>query len=141
MPHGGRTVVREPEPVGDGRSGDGIVRNTSFAFAVQITVAAFSAALTLFLVRALGPAGYGVFALAVAIGIMCALLAELGISPAAARFVAEHRGDRNAMAGVVASALRLKLPLSALVAAVALPRRRPDRLRLRERLADVAAAR
>ena len=49
---------------------------------------------------------------------MCALLAELGISPAAARFVAEHRGDRNAMASVVASALRLKLPLSALVAAV-----------------------
>ena len=118
MPHGGRTVVREPGPVGDGRPGDGIVRNTSFAFAVQITVAAFSAALTLFLVRTLGPAGYGVFALAVAIGIMCALLAELGISPAAARFVAEHRGDRNAMASVVASALRLKLPLSALVAAV-----------------------
>ena len=109
----------EPQdPVSDGRSGDGIVRNTSFAFAVQITVAAFSAVLTLFLVRSLGPAGYGVFALAVAIGIMCSLLAELGISPAAARFVAEQRGDRNAMAAVVASALRLKLPLSALVAGV-----------------------
>lgn len=108
----------EHEPLGDGRSGDGIVRNTSFAFAVQITVAAFSAVLTLFLVRQLGPAGYGVFALAVAIGIMCTLLAELGISPAAARFVAEQRGDRTAMADVVASALRLKLPLSVLVAAL-----------------------
>ena len=121
MPHGGRTVEgvdEQPETAGGGRADDGIVRNTSFAFAVQITVAAFSAVLTLFLVRALGPAGYGVFALAVAIGIMCTLLAELGISPAAARYVAEHRGDRHAMAGVVASALRLKLPLSALVAAL-----------------------
>jgi O-antigen/teichoic acid export membrane protein len=119
MPHGGRTLERVDEQPGtaDGRSGDGIVRNTTFAFAVQVTVSAFSAALTLFLVRALGPAGYGVFALAVAIGILCTLLAELGISPSAARFVAERRGDRAAMASVVAAALRLKLPLSAVVAA------------------------
>lgn len=119
MPHGGRTVEgvdEQPGTVGDSRSGDGILRNTTFAFAVQITVSAFSAALTLFLVRALGPAGYGVFALAVAIGILCTLLAELGISPSAARFVAESRGDRAAMASIVAAALRLKLPLSAVVA-------------------------
>lgn len=101
----------------DGRSGDGIVRNTTFAFAVQLTVAAFSAAVTLYLVRALGPSGYGIFALAVAIGIICALLTELGISSSTARFVAEQRGDRNAMARVVAAALRVKLPLTALVAA------------------------
>jgi O-antigen/teichoic acid export membrane protein len=95
--------------------GDGIVRNATFALAVQITVSVFSAALTLFLVRSLGPAGYGLFALSVAIGIMLALLAELGISSSAARFVAERRGDRDAMASVMAAALRLKLPLSALV--------------------------
>jgi O-antigen/teichoic acid export membrane protein len=106
----------EPGTLDDRRAPDGIVRNTTFALAVQITVAAFSAVLTLFLVRQLGPAGYGIFALAVAIGILCALLAELGLSPATARFVAERRGDRDAMARVVAAALRLKLPLTALVA-------------------------
>jgi len=96
-------------------SNHGIVRNTSFAFAVQITVAAFSAALTLFLVRSLGPEGYGVFALSVAVGIMLALLAELGISSSAARYVAENRGDPSAIAAVLAAALRLKLPLTAVV--------------------------
>ncbi len=119
MSHGGRTVEgvdEDPGTASEGRAPDGIVRNTTFAFAVQVTVAAFSAVLTLFLVRRLGPDGYGIFALAVAIGILCALLAELGISPATARFVAEGRGDRNAMAGVVASALRLKLPLTTAVA-------------------------
>jgi O-antigen/teichoic acid export membrane protein len=109
-------VDTEPGIAGERSSGDGIVRNTSFALAVQITVSVFSAALTLFLVRRLGPEGYGVFALAVAIGILATLLAELGISPSAARFVAEQRGDRSAMAAVAAAALRLKLPLTAIVA-------------------------
>jgi O-antigen/teichoic acid export membrane protein len=118
-PHDGRSVEgvnSEPGTLDDRSAPDGIVRNTTFALAVQITVSAFSAALTLFLVRKLGPAGYGIFALAVAIGVLCALLAELGISPATARFVAERRGDRNAMASVVAAALRLKLPLTAVIA-------------------------
>jgi O-antigen/teichoic acid export membrane protein len=109
-------VDTESGPPGDIRAPGGIVRNTTFAFAVQVTVSVFSAVLTLFLVRRLGPAGYGTFALAVAIGVLCALLAELGISPATARFVAERRGDREAMARVVAAALRLKLPLTAVVA-------------------------
>jgi O-antigen/teichoic acid export membrane protein len=108
-------VDEQPGNLGDSRSGDGIVRNTTFAFAVQLTVAAFSAALTLFLVRSLGPEGYGVFALSVAIGIMLALLAELGISSSAARYIAENRGDRDAIASVLAAALRLKLPLTAAV--------------------------
>jgi O-antigen/teichoic acid export membrane protein len=110
-------VDEQPGTADETQSGDGIVRNTTFALAVQVTVSAFSAVLILFLVRQLGPAGYGIFALAVAIGILCALLAELGISPATARFVAERRGDRDAMARVVAAALRLKLPLTAAVAA------------------------
>ena len=119
MPHGGRTVEgvdTEPGTLGDSRAADGIVRNTTFAFAVQVTISVFSAIVTLFLVRQLGPAGYGIFALAVAIGALCALLAELGLSPSTARFVAERRGERDAMAGVIAAALRLKLPLTAAVA-------------------------
>jgi O-antigen/teichoic acid export membrane protein len=94
-------------PAAGGRD-DGIVRNTAFAFLVQITTAAFTAALTLYLVRALDPAGYGVFALAVAIGSLLLLPSDLGISSSAARFVAERRGDRAAIAGIVADALTLK---------------------------------
>jgi O-antigen/teichoic acid export membrane protein len=109
-------VDTEPGTLGEARAPDGIVRNTTYAFGVQVAVGLFSAVLTLFLVRRLGPTGYGIFALAVAIGILCALLAELGISPATARFVAERRGDRDAMASVVAAALRLKVPLTAIVA-------------------------
>jgi O-antigen/teichoic acid export membrane protein len=105
--------------VTDRADGDGVARNAAYAFAVQLTTAAFTATLTIFLVRALGPSGYGVFALAVAIGTMVALLAELGISASAARFVAEHRGDRAAVAGLIADAFRLKVGLAA-VASIAL---------------------
>jgi O-antigen/teichoic acid export membrane protein len=101
--------VASPEDVpAAGESDDGIVRNTAFAFLVQISTAAFTAALTLYLVRALDPSGYGVFALAVAIGSLLLLPSDLGISSSAARFVAERRGDRTAIAGIVADALTLK---------------------------------
>ena len=46
---------------------DSITRNTFFGLATQLTTAAFTAALTLFLVRALGPDDYGIFALATGI--------------------------------------------------------------------------
>jgi O-antigen/teichoic acid export membrane protein len=95
---------------------DGIARNAAFALATQITTSAFAAALTLFLVRYLGPEGYGVFALAVAVGLLFALLAELGISASGARYVAEHRGDRTAVAALIADAFRLKLALASVVA-------------------------
>ena len=45
-------------------TGEGVGRNTGFALATQLTTSLFTAALTVFLVRALGPHGYGVFALA-----------------------------------------------------------------------------
>jgi O-antigen/teichoic acid export membrane protein len=93
-------------------SDDGIVRNTAFAFLVQISTAAFTAALTLYLVRALDPSGYGVFALATAIGSVLLLPSDLGISASAARFIAERRGDRAAIAGIVGDALTLKVIVS-----------------------------
>lgn len=104
-------------PAADQRpvDGDGVARNAAYALAVQLTTSAFTATLTIFLVRALGPGGYGVFALAVAIGAMLALLAELGISASGARFVAEHRGDRAAVAALIADAFRLKLALATAV--------------------------
>jgi O-antigen/teichoic acid export membrane protein len=92
---------------------DSIRRNTAFAFSTQLVTSAFTAGLTLFLVRALGPAGYGLFALALALGGLVAIPAELGISHSASRFVAEARSDRRAAARVASDALVLKVAASA----------------------------
>lgn len=89
--------------------GDTIARNTAAALAVQLTTAAFTAVLTLYLVRALGPAGYGVFALAVGLAALLTLPSDFGISSSTARFVAEHREDSRAVAGLVGDAFKLKL--------------------------------
>lgn len=86
-----------------------IRRNAALAFVVNITAAAFTAGLTLFLVRALGPSDYGLYALALSISALLTLPSDLGISAAAARFVAEQRGDPAAVAAILAAALRLKL--------------------------------
>src|SRR5215211_109718 len=94
---------------------DSIRRNTAFAFAVQLTTSAFTAILTLVLVRALGPHGYGVFALALAVAGLVSLPSDFGISASASRFVAERRGDAPAIAHVLADALKLKVLGSGLV--------------------------
>jgi len=105
--------VTAPEPgrsdPGTAPPDEGIARNTAFALFVQLTTAGFTAVLTLFLVRALGPAGYGLFALAVGIGALLTLPSDFGISPSAARFVAESREDPSTVAAVLAGALRLKV--------------------------------
>ena len=100
------------EPRGPVPAEQGIVRNTAFALLVQISTAAFTAALTLYLVRALDPGGYGVFALAVAVGSLLLLPSDVGISSSAARFIAEQRGDRGAVARILADALTLKVLVS-----------------------------
>jgi O-antigen/teichoic acid export membrane protein len=91
---------------------ESIARNTGFAFAAQITSAAFTAALFLFLVRALDPVGYGLLGLAGAIGGLLLLPADFGVSKSAARFIAERRGDRAAAASIISAALRLKLAIT-----------------------------
>ncbi|MCW3050048.1 MAG: family rane protein Rfbx family [Solirubrobacterales bacterium] len=88
---------------------DGVARNVAFALATQISSATFTAVLVLYLVRALGPDQYGTLSLALGVAAIVGLPADLGISTSAARFVAEHRGDRTATAAVITSALRLKL--------------------------------
>jgi O-antigen/teichoic acid export membrane protein len=90
----------------------GILRNSTFALLTQLATAFFAAVLTLYLVRALGPARYGVFALALSIGGIVLLPSDFGISTSAGRFVAEHRSDRHAVASVVSDALKLKLVIS-----------------------------
>ena len=95
---------------------DSIARNTVFAVAVRLTGAVFTGILTIFLVRYLGPAEYGVFALAMGVGALMTVPADLGISMSAARFVAELRGDSGSVAKVVSDAFRLKLVVGGLSA-------------------------
>jgi O-antigen/teichoic acid export membrane protein len=96
---------------------ESIRSSAAFAFGVQLTTAAFTAVLMLYLVRALGPGAYGVFALALATGALVAVPADLGISASTARFVAERRGDRRAVADVIAAGFKPKLATAALIAA------------------------
>jgi O-antigen/teichoic acid export membrane protein len=91
-------------------------RNAVFAFGTQVSSALFTALLTLVLLRLLGSHGYGEFALAVAVGSLVILPADLGVSGSTARFVAEARGNRPAMRRVVAAGFRLKLAVSGGVA-------------------------
>jgi O-antigen/teichoic acid export membrane protein len=89
-------------------SGDSITRNTAFGAATQITTAVFTAAMTLYLVRALGPHDYGTFALAVSVGTLLMLIADFGLTGSAGRFVAEVRGNDREVAAVVSDSVRLK---------------------------------
>jgi O-antigen/teichoic acid export membrane protein len=91
------------------QAADSIVRNAVFAGASKVAGAAFTGVLTIFLVRYLGPVDYGVFALALGVGGLLTIPTDLGISVSAARFIAERRGDPDAMATLVADATRLKL--------------------------------
>jgi O-antigen/teichoic acid export membrane protein len=89
--------------------GDSISRNAVFAFATQLSTAFFTALLTVYLVRALGPAGFGTFALAVSITGLVLRPSDLGTTQSAARFVAERVGNTEGVAGVLGMALRTRL--------------------------------
>jgi O-antigen/teichoic acid export membrane protein len=90
-------------------SSDTIKRNTAFALASQLATAGFTAILTIFLVRYLGPEDYGIFALALSVASLVFLPADFGLSQSTARFVAEHRGEDDRIARVLADGLKLKL--------------------------------
>ena len=90
----------------------GAGRNTLFSFLTQFSTAGFTAVLTLYLVRALGPREFGVFTLAVSVGALVYLPSDFGISGSASRFIAERRGDDSAIAALLSDALRLKLAIS-----------------------------
>jgi O-antigen/teichoic acid export membrane protein len=72
---------------------------------------------TLYLVRALGPPDYGLFALAVGIGALVLIASDAGITQSAERFIAERAGERAAVARLVAESLALKLTASSLACA------------------------
>src|ERR1700726_146361 len=89
--------------------GDTIGANAAYSLIAQLTGAVFTAAVTIFLARRLGTHGFGVYSLALGMGALLLFPSDFGISTAAARFVAERRGERAEVASVVADGLRLKL--------------------------------
>jgi O-antigen/teichoic acid export membrane protein len=96
----------------------GAGRNTLLAFLTQLATGAFTAFITIYLVRTLGPADFGLFSLAVSIAALVMLPSDFGISGSASRFIAERFGDWRAVAVLMSDALRLKLVVSGLVSLV-----------------------
>jgi O-antigen/teichoic acid export membrane protein len=88
---------------------EGVLRSSSLSLAALAGTAFFTAVLTVFLVRALGPREYSLFGLALAVGSMVLLPADAGVSLSTQRFAAEHREDLPAIQEIVAAAIRLKL--------------------------------
>lgn len=89
--------------------GYGPLRNALLQLGAQLTTAGFTAVLTIYLVRALGAKGYGVFAIAVSVSALAFLPSDFGLSAAVARFLAERREDAAAASAVLARGLQLKL--------------------------------
>lgn len=106
---------RPPDPGAD--PGDSIGRNAAFALATHLSTAAFTAALTVYLVRALGPAGFGTFAVALGLSGVLLRASDLGVREAAARYVAERRGDPSAIRAVIGMSLRLRIATALAMAA------------------------
>ena len=95
--------------------GDTIGRNAVFAFATQLSTAAFTAAIVIYLTRALGPAGFGTLSLAVGITGVLQRPSGAGTSHATGRFIAERLGDTAGIAAVLGMALPIRLMTAASV--------------------------
>ncbi len=93
------------------------MRNTALQLGTQLTGLVFTSSLVLFLVRELGPTGYGIYSLAANIGALLVLPAGLGLPMAIGRYVADHRHDRSQIRALLRLGLRLQLPIWLLGAA------------------------
>jgi O-antigen/teichoic acid export membrane protein len=87
-----------------------------FGLVGQATTAAFTAVLTVYLVRKLGPSGYGVFSLAISVSGVALMISDFGLAPSAGRFIAERADDLPHLRRVTDTALALKLVGAAAVA-------------------------
>ena len=111
----GADAAGSAAPTGPSPEPASLSRNTAFALAAQVATGAFTAGVTLYLVRALGPTQYGLFALAMAISAVVAVPADFGVTSSATRFIAEVRGHTAAIADVLAAAVRFKLRTTTVV--------------------------
>jgi O-antigen/teichoic acid export membrane protein len=105
--------------LGDGLTDPGVVRNTLLQLVSQAAGAVFTAGLTLYLVRALGASGYGVYALAITIGTLVLYPAGLGLPWAIGRFLADYIDDLDQLRAIFLLGLRLQAG-AAVVASIAL---------------------
>ncbi len=103
--------------VSRGRRGTALA-NSIYSLLSQVSSGVFTAVITLYLTRALGPKGYGVFALAVSVGGLVATPSDFGISSATARFVADHRDSPSRVMAFLADAVRLKVGMSLIACGV-----------------------
>lgn len=97
-----------PGPPGDGPVDPGPVRNTLLQLASQAAGLVFTGGLTLYLVRALGPSGFGVYALAISIGGLVLYPAGLGLPWSVGRFLADHRDDADQLRAILLLGLKLQ---------------------------------
>jgi O-antigen/teichoic acid export membrane protein len=91
-----------------------VLANSIYSLLSQVSSGVFTAIITLYLTRSLGPGRYGVFALAVGVGGFVATPSDFGISGSTARFVADHRDDPGRVAAFLADAVRMKVVMSLL---------------------------
>ena len=96
-------------------SDPGAARNTLLQLCAQVISLACTAGLTLYLVRALGARGYGVYALATSISGLLLYPAYLGLPLAIGRFLADHLGDLQQLRSILRLGLRLQVSVAALV--------------------------
>jgi len=89
--------------------GEGPLAGTAFALVAQVTTAAFTAAMTLYLVRALGPRNYGVLALVFSVGSIAVVLSDAALAQSTSRYLAERVNDRRWVADALSAGLRLKM--------------------------------
>lgn len=97
---------------------ESVGRNTFFSLLTQMTTALGTAVLTIYLVRALGPAQFGVLAIAVSLSGLVLLPSDFGITQSTSRFIAEQRENMPRVAAVMAEGLRLKLLVSAVFSVI-----------------------
>lgn len=91
-------------------------RNVALSLVQQATTGLFTAGLTLYLVRALGPTSFGTFTLALGVGGLVQLVSEFGLPQSVARFAAEHAHNRSAVANVLSDGARLQRLVSGTIA-------------------------
>jgi O-antigen/teichoic acid export membrane protein len=102
-----------------GLSDPGAVHNTLLQLLSQVAGTVFTGGLTLYLVRALGASGFGVYALAVSIGSLVLYPAGLGLPWAVGRFLADHRDDLDQLRAILLLGLKLQIA-AAVVTAIGL---------------------
>jgi O-antigen/teichoic acid export membrane protein len=123
-----------PSPAGEPRAEDrttasaapdSIARNSAYSLLTQLTTATLTAALTVVLVRMLGPSEYGLFALALSVSSIALVAADWGVSFSTARFIAEKRDHLDDAGRLFVDGFKLKVLVAAtaclLLAALADP--------------------